>query len=252
MGKSPAFPICSMELRREWNKFGSVHLTTLGMGWILCSFKNTDTMEEVLNGGPWYVGRNIVGMDRWSPSFDPKSFKGITTPVWIQFPCLPLVCWDEDNNARIASFIGKPLFLDRNSFKCGKREYAQICVKINLENKLPNNVWADGTLGRFFQKVEYEKIDLLCYHCGKVGHERITCPDDKTIPKAMQPVKQVFKPGNDVQVPVEAKDSDVGNSEYGPWIQVKFKNNKFRNGRFNGGTKFVNKTIKDSLIKNIN
>ncbi|PKU85341.1 hypothetical protein MA16_Dca003080 [Dendrobium catenatum] len=31
-------------------------------------------------------------------------------------------------------------------------------------------VWVDGLEGRFFQKIEYEKISTFCYKCGKIGH----------------------------------------------------------------------------------
>ncbi|KAI0519669.1 hypothetical protein KFK09_007123 [Dendrobium nobile] len=45
-------------------------------------------------------------MERWSPTFDPYSFKGIFAPVWIRFLCLSLYCWDEENLVRIASRFG--------------------------------------------------------------------------------------------------------------------------------------------------
>ncbi|PKU73524.1 hypothetical protein MA16_Dca008088 [Dendrobium catenatum] len=125
-------------------------MTSLGMNWILCPFKSEEAMEEVYNGGPWYVGRFIVGMDKWSPSFNPNSLKGITKPIWIRFPCLPLFCWDEENIARIASRIGVPMYVDGNLFRWGKREFSRVCIRLNLENSLPKGVWIDGMAGRFF------------------------------------------------------------------------------------------------------
>ncbi|KAI0492179.1 hypothetical protein KFK09_026445 [Dendrobium nobile] len=117
LGNKISFPMCSVELRRRWDRFGKFHMTSLGMNWILCSFKSEEAMEEVFNGGPWYVGGYIVGMDKWTTSFNLNSFKGITAPVWIRFPCLPLYCCDEKNIARIASRIGVPMYVDGNSFR---------------------------------------------------------------------------------------------------------------------------------------
>ncbi|KAL0926286.1 hypothetical protein M5K25_002503 [Dendrobium thyrsiflorum] len=184
--------------------------------------------------GLWYVGGRIVGMDKWSPSFAPDSFKGLTAPVWIRFPCLPLYCWDEENISRIASRIGAPMYLDGNSFKWGRREFARACIRINLENKLPSGIWVDGISGRFFQKVEYEKIDLLCFHCGRIGHDKSVCPEDASLVQSKQPVKR----RDDAQVAQDGINSSVQHDEYGPWIHVKFKNNRFRNGRLapGGGT----------------
>ncbi|KAI0499483.1 hypothetical protein KFK09_017687 [Dendrobium nobile] len=105
LGKNIPLSICSIELRKHWNRFGNFHLTSLGMNWILCSFKTVTAMDEVLSGGPWYIGGHIVGLDKWSPSFSPLSLKGLSAPVWIRFPHLPLHCWDEINIAMIASRI---------------------------------------------------------------------------------------------------------------------------------------------------
>ncbi|KAI0529343.1 hypothetical protein KFK09_001890 [Dendrobium nobile] len=179
-------------------------------------------MEEVLSGGPWYIGGHIIDLDKWSPSFSPSSLKVLTARVWIRFPQLPLHYWDEINMALIASRIGTPLFFDGNSFNWSKKEYARICLRINLESKLPTGVWFDGLYGRFFQKVEYEMLTTFCYGCAKIGHLKTSCPES----------------GLNVLV-TYSSDSYVNTSqevshqqeEYGPWIHVKFKNrpNQSRN-----------------------
>ncbi|XP_020682361.1 uncharacterized protein LOC110099517 [Dendrobium catenatum] len=185
------------------------------MNWILCSFKSSEVVDEILNGGPWYVNRSIVGMDKWTPEFDPNSFKGISAPIWIRLPCLPLYCWDEDSIARIASCLGSPMYLDGNTFRWSKREFARVCVKIDLEKKLPNGIWVEGIAGRFFQRVEYEKVDLFCYQCGKVGHESKTCPDNVKIGIQDQSKKLTDKgTGERLKPDAEGKGGNVkGNIE---------------------------------------
>ncbi|XP_020696614.1 uncharacterized protein LOC110109762 [Dendrobium catenatum] len=184
-----------------------------------------ESMEEDLSGGPWYIGNHIIGMDRWSFSFSTDSLKGISSPVWIWFPGLPLSCWDEENIPMIASMIGTPMMLDGNSFKWGKREYARCCVIIDLEKKLPRGVRIEGIHGRTFQRVEYEKLNSLCYRCGKVGHSKDVCPDAVVVQ-----VKETM-----VQEKVEVlKWTDVVNEDglkkqgedYGPWIHVKFRDRR--------------------------
>ncbi|XP_020681534.1 uncharacterized protein LOC110098923 [Dendrobium catenatum] len=234
LGNNVPFLICSIELRRKWSKFGGFHLTSIGMDWILCSFHTNDVADEVLNGGPWYVNGSIVGMDRWSAAFDPNTFKGVSTPVWVRFPCLPLYCWDEDNIARIASCLGTPMYIDGNTFHRGKREFARVCVRIDLEKKLLNGVWVDGSAGRFFQRVEYEKINLLYYQCGRVGHNRDICPENVSIGIQNQALKdkEVVKEIGEKIMP-ESKTSVIS-SEYGPWIHVHFKDRKNNKGNVTG------------------
>ncbi|XP_020674040.1 uncharacterized protein LOC110093478 [Dendrobium catenatum] len=75
--------------------------------------------------------------------------EGLSSPVWIRMPNLPLQYWDESNISRIASRIGLPLWIDTQTGNWVRREYA---------------------------RVEYEGIGLMCYGCGRVGHRRDSCP----------------------------------------------------------------------------
>ncbi|KAI0492143.1 hypothetical protein KFK09_026409 [Dendrobium nobile] len=245
LGNNVTFLVSSVELRRQWSKYGSFHLTSLGMNWILCSFKSSEVVDEILNGGPWYVNGCIVGMDKWMPEFDLNSFKGISAPIWIRLPNLPLYCWDEDNIARIASCIGSPLYLDGNTFRWSKREFARVCVKIDLEKKLPNGVWVEGSAGRFFQRVEYEKVDLLCYQCGKVGHESKISPDNVKIGIQDQSKKKAVKDTGENLQPDAVFNNSITNNEYGHWIQVQFKNRRFRRNVMAGRGGKVNGVIEE-------
>ncbi|KAI0519640.1 hypothetical protein KFK09_007094 [Dendrobium nobile] len=53
------------ELRKQWGRFGKFHITGLGTGWVLWSFENPESMEEVMTGSPYYVKGHVVGLDKW-------------------------------------------------------------------------------------------------------------------------------------------------------------------------------------------
>ncbi|XP_028553465.1 uncharacterized protein LOC114580364 [Dendrobium catenatum] len=148
-GKEVPTHVVAWEIRRQWKLFGNFHFTTLGKGWFLCSFESNEMMDGVLLGGPWFVNGYIVGMEKWSLQFSTLSLKGLTSPIWIRMPHLPLHCWDEVNVARIASSIGKPLTMD--------------------------GVWVESIYGKLFQRFGYEKVSTLCYGCGMVGHLKDDC-----------------------------------------------------------------------------
>ncbi|XP_028549771.1 uncharacterized protein LOC110108706 [Dendrobium catenatum] len=148
----------------------------MGYDCFVCLFSSVEARDAVLCGGPWFIGGNIVGLDRWTPSFSPASMEGLSSPVWIRMPNLPLQYWDDCNIYRIASRIGVPLWIDAQTGNSGRREYARVCVRMNLANKLQSGVWVNGMNDRFYQKVEHEGIGLMCYGCGKVGHQKEFCP----------------------------------------------------------------------------
>ncbi|KAI0522509.1 hypothetical protein KFK09_004888 [Dendrobium nobile] len=198
--KDLPFSKSAIELRKQWKKFGGFHLTILGLDWLLCSFQTHEAMEEVLNGGPWFVGGLVVGLDKWSPNFSPSSLEGVSSPIWVRLPHLPLHCWDESNITRIVSRIGTPLLLDGNMFRWGRREFARACIRVNLNSKLPSGIWVEGLHGKFFQKFEYENLSSLCFKCGRIGHIDSVCPN--------------------VVIPI---DYEI---PFGPWMQVQFKNKK--------------------------
>ncbi|PKU80190.1 hypothetical protein MA16_Dca011936 [Dendrobium catenatum] len=177
LSKNFPFSKCSIELRKQWMKFGGFHITLLGLDWLLCSFQSHEAMEEVLNGGPWFVGGFVVSLDKWSPNFSPNSLNGISSPIWVLLPHLPLHCWDESNITRIVSRIRTPFLLDGNMFRWGKREFARACIQVNLNSKLPHGIWIEGLHGKFFQNFEYENLSSLCFNCGRIGHIDSVCPN---------------------------------------------------------------------------
>ncbi|KAL0922907.1 hypothetical protein M5K25_006937 [Dendrobium thyrsiflorum] len=139
-GKNIPVHVIAEELRRQWMQFGKFHLTILSFDRVLCSFFSSESMENVMSGGPWFVSGHIVGIDKWTPEFSTTSLKGLTSPVWVRLLHLPLYCWDEINVARIASLIGIPLLIDGNMFQWGRREFARVCVRADLDKKLPLGV----------------------------------------------------------------------------------------------------------------
>ncbi|XP_020678397.2 uncharacterized protein LOC110096680 [Dendrobium catenatum] len=155
---------------------GMGKLTTLRYECFVCVFGSVEARDAVLCGGPWFIGGNIVGLDRWMPSFSTVSMEGLSSSVWIRLPNLPQQYWDECNISRIASKIGVTLWIDAQTGNWGIREYARVCIRMNLANKLQAGIWANGLNGRFYQKVEYKCIGLMSFGCGKVGHRRDMCP----------------------------------------------------------------------------
>ncbi|KAI0503944.1 hypothetical protein KFK09_014891 [Dendrobium nobile] len=228
------FYVINNELRRQWSGFGNIRLTLLGQDWVLCSCEKAETMEAILCEEPWFVRGHIVGIDKWSPNFLTNSLKGLSAPMWIRLPNLPLYYWDDINISRIASLVGKPFLLDGNMFQWNRREFARICVRIKLDEQLPLGVWVEG-------EWKYEKVSKLGFKCGKIGHLIGRCPlsvndnikeISKKVPQEVVQAESANKrdagPSNvdnptnaDIQIPEEAG--------YGPWVHVRYGKGKRTN-----------------------
>ncbi|XP_020703930.2 uncharacterized protein LOC110115133 [Dendrobium catenatum] len=180
LGRRLPFFVLEAEIRRQWGRFGELQISTIGTDCFACTFDTLEARDAVLCGGPWFFSGNIVGLDRWTPEFSPSSLVGLSSPVWIRLPQLPLQYWDPDNLIRIASMIGEPLWIDAQTGARARREYARICIRMDLASKLQAGIWVNGWKGRFYQRVEYEGLGLSCFECGRVGHKREHCPSRPT------------------------------------------------------------------------
>ncbi|XP_020696823.2 uncharacterized protein LOC110109936 [Dendrobium catenatum] len=158
-------------------------------------------------------------MEKWSTNISALSMKGLTSTIWVRMPNLSLQCWDEVNITRIASRIGKPLMMDGNLFQWGRREFARVCVRVKLDQPLPLGVWVDSISGRFFQKLEYEKVANLCFECGLIGHLKDECGKIRNISKEM---KIVDSKNNEVAGGSNSQDK-VDEPSYDPWILANHK-----------------------------
>ncbi|XP_020702344.1 uncharacterized protein LOC110113959 [Dendrobium catenatum] len=188
-------------------------------------------MESALSNGPWYVNGNIIGLDKWSPTFQPSSLKGLIAPIWIRLPNLPLQSWDKINVSRIASKIGTPCLIDENMFQWGKGEFGRVCVRIKLEEKLPMGIWVEGSSGKFYQRIEYKKIPTICFNCCRIGHLGKNCYENSV--KAI-PIAPNNNAGLSHTTNVKQKDDSKVENEsegYGPWIQIKYGKKNFWNDK---------------------
>lgn len=180
----------------------------------------------MLQGGPWFINGYIIGMDAWSPGFDPTSLKDLSSAVWIRLPQLPLMCWDRANIARIATRVGLPLWIDSATNEWGRMVYACVCVRIILSKPLPGGVSVTSSFLNFFQPVEYEGLASMCSRCGCIGHLEGTCKENVPPPGAARPPHTAPVPPETILArdtplpPVPTLGVPLG---AGPWCIIKHR-----------------------------
>lgn len=119
----------------------------------------------------------------------------------------------------IGETIGKVAKLDMNTDKKVRGRFARMAVFINLYKPLISQVLVNGIV----QKVEYEFLPTVCFHCGKYGHIKDTCPtgiSKSSLEKINSAPEKL--PGN-LSMADDGKDEST--SSYGPWMIVE---NRYR------------------------
>ena len=92
--------------------------------------------------------------------------------MWIRFLELPIELYNSYILPQLAAKIGIVLKVDYHTLMGDKGKYARVCVQIDLNRPLIKTIY----IGSFKQTVVYEGINGVCFACGRVGHQKWSCP----------------------------------------------------------------------------
>jgi len=105
----------------------------------------------------------------------------MSVPVWVRLRNLPFVYWSTQSISKVASAIGRPLYVDQRTEQMSILTFARVCVEITVQQPLYEtiNLTTDGKID--VVEVEFEWRPLACLKCGIFGH---TCRDTIPIPSS--------------------------------------------------------------------
>ena len=93
-----------------------------------------------------------------------------STLVWIYFPSLNMVFYDDSFLLGLASFIGKPIKVDTNTLNAYWGRYGLGW------GDLSKPVVVKVIVHMHWYHFEYESLHLPCTSCGHYGHRSKDCP----------------------------------------------------------------------------
>ena len=106
------------------------------------------------------VNDYYVAVKKWTPTFNPIDQCFGQTMVWIRFPCLNLMYYDEEIIKKVAFGVGKPVKVDMTRQQVEGGKYARVCVEINLAKPMHREIWIND----HWHLLEYREFALdLCY-----------------------------------------------------------------------------------------
>ncbi|EOY31426.1 Uncharacterized protein TCM_038365 [Theobroma cacao] len=120
---------------------------------------------------PRIIADHYLTIRRWTLGFRSEDASIDSVAAWIPLPGMPLEYYDYDVIARIGNELGRTLKIDQTTYQATRGKFARMCVEIDLKNPFVPKIFIGGR----WQKVEYEGLRILCFHCGKFGHNIDCC-----------------------------------------------------------------------------
>ncbi|KAI3989506.1 hypothetical protein MKX01_022781 [Papaver californicum] len=170
--KMMGFKYLSLKVNELWKLNGKVQILDLGCDFFLFKFDNPYDYRFALLEGPWFIGGHHLSMRIWTPNFKPSETSVHTTVVWVRLPELPLEYFDKTVLEKVGAKIGRLIKVDSTTELVLRDKFSIVCVEVTNDKPLLPFV----RIGSIKQKIEYEGVNMICFHYGKMSHKKEKCP----------------------------------------------------------------------------
>lgn len=188
----------------QWKNMGLNDVSANGEGFMFFFFDNADACASVLEGGPQYVGNQLLLLKKWKRMMKLTKEYVAQIPVWLKLFNVPMEYWDFEGLSRIASHIGVPFFMDHLTSSGTKISFARVCVEVNVDSTLPQSFFVKYEDEVVEIRVEYEGIPAKCEHCKAFGHDTKKCITNQ-VAKLVQLQKEIGNEQDDGWKTVKTK-----------------------------------------------
>lgn len=176
-----AMPLLYATARAVWKVQGKFSIKQLGSCYLF-EFEDEATKLKVLEGGPYFFSRRYLVLEEWKRMLVPSKNHPSSIPVWIKLHRLPLEFWNHVAFSKIASAVGKPIYVDEATAQKKRLDYARICVEIEAGEELPSDISISVNAESVMVGVEYQWLPPKCEKCKVFGHVCSTKPAPTEVP----------------------------------------------------------------------
>jgi hypothetical protein len=111
-GRSVGYLFLVNKLKNMWKSSGNFSCVDHGLGFFLIRFESKEGFEEVLKGGPWFIGEHFLSLRPWVPNFRASEASVSSIAVWVRLPKLLVEYYHKDSLFQIGSGLGSVLRVD--------------------------------------------------------------------------------------------------------------------------------------------
>lgn len=190
LGRNIGYTYLCNRLKQIWSIQGQLQVIDLDHGYYCLRFSDPKEYDFVFTGGPWIIADHYLSVRRWTPCFRSDEATIDKVAAWIRLPIMPMEFYDDFILKKVAAPIGKFIRIDKTTSYTTRGKFAIICIEVDLTQPLVQKVFIGGR----WQRVEYEALRMLCFHCGKFGHDAAVCPSKQQA----QPTTSSYKANSNV------------------------------------------------------
>ncbi|XP_019056439.1 PREDICTED: uncharacterized protein LOC109116097 [Tarenaya hassleriana] len=176
-----------------WTRGGPrIRVQNVGNGTYLFKVTNAAARAYILARQFWYVGQCPMYVTAWNPYHNPERPPMRSVNTWVSFRNVPQTLYNTDCLSRIATSIGEPLYMDRQTEAKENVSLARIYVEVSLQNPLPRRIVVNLPCGTEKSiDASYDWLPPQCKSCSEVGHNASHCPKipGVTRPRRVEPSK---------------------------------------------------------------
>ena len=143
-----------------WKPVGRMDIIDLEHGHFLIKFGLKSDLDEVLKGGPWFVGQQFLAIRQWEPEFKASKVLCSSVAVWLKLPDLPIEFYEPTIVKKIGSSVGPVLRIDSHTINGERGHFAKIFIQINVEKPLIKTL----KIGRWPKQCSTKALMIYALH----------------------------------------------------------------------------------------
>lgn len=170
------FQFIKSRLAGIWKPRKGVSIKEIGDSRFLFQFYHKLDLQRILEGGPWSIGNHPLLLHKLMIGEVPLQVPLFRLAFWVHIHDLPVGSFSEGVGRSLGNFIGRFLEYDSSNRGATWRTFMRIRVEIDVSQPLKR--WKKIRVGQgepTLAKFKYERLNIFCFICGKLGHTESFC-----------------------------------------------------------------------------
>jgi hypothetical protein len=148
-----------------------------GNGFFPFLFEKKEDRDLIFRSGPYFMGGRGMYLNKWTIDFILENDIPSIIPIWVRMPFLPLHCWNVETIRNIGNTLRK--YIDRVEPQEGLQSCVILCIEVDLEKGLPEEIQLNLDRWYYIQQVDYKQIPFKYKTYHEYVHFAKSCPQSK-------------------------------------------------------------------------